>query len=83
MVVTNDSGAEINGLSAHALDIQGGPFSLNSAPALSRTLPNGGSAAFRYSLDSDASLTINASASATGPGGELINIGPVSCQFGF
>jgi len=45
-------------------------------------LPDGGTAAFRYSLDSDAELSISASASATGPGGELISIGPVSCDFG-
>ena len=78
--MSNDSGAEITGLTAHALDIQGGPFTLNSAPSVSRTLPDGGSAMFLYSLDSDASLTISVSASATGPGGELITIGPVSCE---
>jgi hypothetical protein len=81
LIVSNDSGAEITGLTANALDVQGGAFSINSAPSLSRTLVDGGTAAFRYSLASDASLTISASASATGPGGELISIGPVSCEF--
>ena len=81
LIVSNDSGSEITGLTANALDIQGGPFSINSSPGTSRSLAEGGTAVFRYSIDSDASLTISVSASASGPGGELISIGPVACEF--
>ncbi|MEO8603819.1 MAG: hypothetical protein ABI629_14690 [bacterium] len=78
--VTNDSGAEITGLTAHALDIQGGAYTLGGTRGTTRNLNDGNGASFGSQVFSNSTLTISASASASGPSGELIQIGPVSCN---
>jgi hypothetical protein len=79
LVVLNESGTEIHGLEPLILDVQGGAYSVIHDPAGQGQLNDGSTAGFDWDLLSDADLTVNASATATGPDG-AISIGPVACE---
>jgi hypothetical protein len=80
LTVSNNSGSEISNVTPHILNISGGAYDSGRTPASLRSLTNGKRTSFLYTVMSDAALRISASASATGPSGQLVSVGPVACQ---
>lgn len=80
LAIVNDSGSTITNVTANALDVRGGAFTVRYVPLGRSQLSDGRTVRFVSILSSNASLAVNASASAIGPGGEAIPIGPVACE---
>jgi hypothetical protein len=81
LTVLNGSGATITNVTPlNPLDVQGGQFSVAQFPANQGILTDGHHANFEWQLLSSANLTVHASAVATGPGGQVVQIGPVTCE---
>jgi len=79
LAVTNNSGSAIRGVVPGAITITGGSVRMDSTPAARSSLPNFATAMFEWSFNLNGTVDITVNASATGPNGEEINIGPISC----
>ncbi len=79
LTVINNSGATITDVTPGELSVSGAAISIGNSPSSRGSLPNFSGAYFDWDFDLNGNVGASATASATGPNGEEINIGPVDC----